>query len=279
MVRFTVGPCAGGSNQGGVQQVDLDMSGFLDRQEFAGAMHNIGLRLGNAEFDVLFKGADIDENGQIDFPEFSHMILKHLKKACCADCRTCEDTEGSNQPHVVYRPRWSDDDTLLTPAASLLQTELVALITRRDYAEVREDPELFDSYYGRGMRPPQVLPTSPRLQSHERAEPSIDAFDTEIFPSDSFDEAISGTRASDRRDDTVEEQLPVRFENVKTSEITASVDSQTSLVSISTSAVDDGAMRHASACPDNATWAIQARGRDARASDLAQVDDFAEPLS
>ena len=45
---------------------DTDGSGLLDREEFAGAMHRLGLRLTTAEYDVLFDENDEDGSGEID---------------------------------------------------------------------------------------------------------------------------------------------------------------------------------------------------------------------
>ena len=96
------------------------------------------------------------------------MIKKQIKRVCTKDCRACEMTGGnspksaperfraiiphtralnfdmfgpggSNQPHAHYRKRWADDETLLAPAASRLQTHLIAAACRQTYLQTVED--------------------------------------------------------------------------------------------------------------------------------------------
>ena len=122
---------------------DTDGSGLINRQEFSHAMHTMGVRLTEDQYDVLFKKCDVDNSGEIDLGEFTHMIRLYLKKACDEDCHTCKATGGSNQPGVVYRPRWVQDESLLSPAASKLQNGLVAALTRQDYAEFKDDPDFW----------------------------------------------------------------------------------------------------------------------------------------
>ena len=45
---------------------DEDGSGLLDEEEFAQAMHVLGLRLSKAEYQLLFKEYDADGSGEID---------------------------------------------------------------------------------------------------------------------------------------------------------------------------------------------------------------------
>ena len=137
------GPALDAAIREAFERFDADRSGFIDRGEFAHAMHTMGMRLAPDQYDVLFKKCDVNKSGEIDLEEFTHMIRIHLKKACAEDCRTCEATGGSNQPDVVYRPRWVDDESLLSPAASKLQNGLVAALTRQDYAEFKDDPDDF----------------------------------------------------------------------------------------------------------------------------------------
>jgi len=116
---------------------DTDNSGKIDRQEFQQAMHTLGLRVSDDEYDVLFKKCDSDGSGEISLDEFSHMIKGYLGKACTeGECRACEVSNGSNQPETVYRPRWADDSSLLSPAASTLQAALLAS-TARDCCQER----------------------------------------------------------------------------------------------------------------------------------------------
>jgi hypothetical protein len=115
---------------------DTDKSGRIDREEFAKAMHFLGLRLDKAQNHILFNECDVDGSGEIDREEFSHMIKKFLKIPCMEDCNTCEATGGSNQPqvyHSLYRQRWSDDSSLLNPAARNLQRGLTAARDREKY--------------------------------------------------------------------------------------------------------------------------------------------------
>ena len=93
--------------------------------EFAKAMHTLGLRLKRPEYKILFDEYDIDGNGTIDLPEFTHMVKKYLKLPCEEnDCLPCHGSDGSNQPRAVYRKKWVDDETLLDPAAAVLQVEV-----------------------------------------------------------------------------------------------------------------------------------------------------------
>ena len=118
---------------------DFDGSGKIDRQEFQQAMHTLGLRVSDDEYDVLFKKCDIDGSGEISVDEFSHMIKGFLAKPCKeGECHACEVTNGSNQPETVYRPRWADDSALLSPAASTLETALLASKARHGYLHQEE---------------------------------------------------------------------------------------------------------------------------------------------
>ena len=45
---------------------DEDGSGLMGRDEFAKAMHTLGLRLTAAEYDILFDEYDEDKSGEID---------------------------------------------------------------------------------------------------------------------------------------------------------------------------------------------------------------------
>lgn len=45
---------------------DSDGSGLLDENEFAQAMHVLGLRLSKEEYQLLFKEYDADGSGEID---------------------------------------------------------------------------------------------------------------------------------------------------------------------------------------------------------------------
>ena len=80
-------------------------------------MHTLGLRLSDDDYNLLFQRCDVDGSGEINVDEFAHMIKSFLRKACERSCHTCEETQGSNQPEKAYRHRWSDDSSLLAPAA------------------------------------------------------------------------------------------------------------------------------------------------------------------
>ena len=118
---------------------DIDASGEIDRVEFARAMHTLGLRLSADEYDILFQETDQDGSGAIDLPEFTHMVKKFLKKFCDEDCFVCKSTGGSNQQHGGYRKGWAEDETLLNPAANVLQTRLKACIKNHEYVHTVED--------------------------------------------------------------------------------------------------------------------------------------------
>jgi len=103
---------------------DGDASGQIDRKGFSDAMFVLGLRLSDDEYDVLFQKYDIDNSGQMNLEEFSHMIKTHIGRACKDECHTGIVDGGSNQTHTLQRFRWADDTMLLAPAASRLQAAL-----------------------------------------------------------------------------------------------------------------------------------------------------------
>ena len=124
------------------QKFDEDGSGVIERTEFAKAMHTLGLRLRPEQYDILFKQTDSDGSGEIDLLEFTHMIKKFLKRPCENSCKTCLIPGQSNQPNALFRANWTDDETLLAPAASKLQSVVVAAFERRRYADVVEEANL-----------------------------------------------------------------------------------------------------------------------------------------
>lgn len=99
------GPALEAAIKNAFTKFDADESGLIDRGEFARAMYALGLRLNDDQYDILFQKCDVDNSGQINLQEFTHMIKAYLGKACVEECHTCEMTEGSNQPDKVYRPR------------------------------------------------------------------------------------------------------------------------------------------------------------------------------
>jgi Ca2+-binding EF-hand superfamily protein len=57
------------------QKFDVDKDGQISRQEIVQGMTSVGLKLTSAEIDTLFILADKDNNGQIDFSEFSQIMI------------------------------------------------------------------------------------------------------------------------------------------------------------------------------------------------------------
>ena len=51
---------------------DADGSGLLDADEFAQAMHVLGLRLSKEEYKLLFDEYDADGSGEIDLVSAAH---------------------------------------------------------------------------------------------------------------------------------------------------------------------------------------------------------------
>jgi hypothetical protein len=78
------GSLSGKALQAAIQEAfsrfDQDGSGVIDREEFAKAMHTLGLRLSSANLDILFREYDGDASGEIDLGEFSNMVLSLLAK-------------------------------------------------------------------------------------------------------------------------------------------------------------------------------------------------------
>jgi hypothetical protein len=105
------------------QRFDLHGSGHIGQQEFAKAMHFLGLRLTAEQYNILFSEYDLDGSGEIDVDEFSTMVKKFLKTPCLG---TCKLSDGSNQPCKLYHLRWCENELLLDPAASTLQTWLLS---------------------------------------------------------------------------------------------------------------------------------------------------------
>lgn len=68
-------------------QFDTDGSGLLDEDEFAQAMHLLGLRLSKDEYEVLFAEYDADGSGEIDLV-IALFILMRVVSPSCAVFRT-----------------------------------------------------------------------------------------------------------------------------------------------------------------------------------------------
>ena len=130
------GPALETAIQEAFDRFDTDSSKHIDKQEFSKAMHALGMRLKADDYDVLFREYDADQSGEIDLAEFTHMIKKHIRKACHSSCKPCEQTGGSNQPGAMYRYRWAEDEALLAPAARKLQSGVVTALARQNYADL-----------------------------------------------------------------------------------------------------------------------------------------------
>lgn len=59
------------------QQLDTDKSGRLSREEFRVGMQRLGAQLTEDDLTELVRGADIDGDGEIDYPEFLAATLWH----------------------------------------------------------------------------------------------------------------------------------------------------------------------------------------------------------
>jgi len=57
------------------QKFDIDKDGQISKQEILQGMTSSGLKLSSAEVDILFVLGDKDNNGQIDFSEFSQIMI------------------------------------------------------------------------------------------------------------------------------------------------------------------------------------------------------------
>jgi len=107
---------------------DTDHSGKVDSEEYAKAMHMLGLRLLPEQYHTLFEESDTDGSGEIDLAEFCHMVKKFLNRACKEICKVCAATDGSNQLPAVYRRRWVDkEEPFFVSASCKLQARAVAL--------------------------------------------------------------------------------------------------------------------------------------------------------
>lgn len=51
---------------------DGDQNGRIDRGEFKGLMHALGVRAADAELDKSFEAIDCDGSGTVEFNEFSN---------------------------------------------------------------------------------------------------------------------------------------------------------------------------------------------------------------
>jgi len=113
---------------------DTDHSGKVDSEEYAKAMHMLGLRLLPEQYHTLFEESDTDGSGEIDLAEFCHMVKKFLNRACKEICKVCAATDGSNQLPAVYRRRWVDkEEPFFVSASCKLQARAVAMRAHLKY--------------------------------------------------------------------------------------------------------------------------------------------------
>ena len=139
------------------------------RQEFAQAMHAMGLRLTDEQRTMLFQEYDTDGNGTIDIAEFTHMVKRYLCKpgACqSVDETSSDETGGSSQDHTLYKQRWFAHDTAWDPSAIEIQRWARTGLARKQHdvalaTQQQQDLQRFG---------PFSLPTSspPRLACTER---------------------------------------------------------------------------------------------------------------
>lgn len=104
---------------------------FLGRDEFAKAMHAMGLRLTPEELKELFDSYDVDGNGTIDTKEFAQMVRKHLGK------KEAEASSTHNGSAVNSIQNWHSDDSTHSPAAAVLQKWARAALARVKQTHVR----------------------------------------------------------------------------------------------------------------------------------------------
>jgi hypothetical protein len=96
---------------------DKDGSGAIDREEFAKAMHALGLRLSSADFDMLFREYDADASGEIDLGEFSNMVLSLLAK----ENAKRRDVHGHAEVETTRDSTAVDSAAVASAAASALE--------------------------------------------------------------------------------------------------------------------------------------------------------------
>jgi hypothetical protein len=55
-------------------------------------------------------------------------------------CKPCDETGGSNQPHMVYPDRWSGPKEAWDPAAISLQKWVKSALARQEQTDLRRSP-------------------------------------------------------------------------------------------------------------------------------------------
>ena len=58
---------------------DRDGDGYISKQEFKHCMMNFGEQFTDEEVDEMIAEADTNNDGKIDFEEFTQMIVKELQ--------------------------------------------------------------------------------------------------------------------------------------------------------------------------------------------------------
>ena len=99
---------------------DKDGSGAIDREEFAKAMHALGLRLSSADLDMLFREYDADASGEIDLGEFSNMVLLLLAKG---NAKRMDVHQRHEEVDTTSDSTAVDSDAIASTAASAPDTD------------------------------------------------------------------------------------------------------------------------------------------------------------
>ena len=77
-------------------QMDVDCSGYLDKEEFAVALNRLGVKLGKAQSELVFGSIDEDASGEIDCEEFLEMVFDYKN-----------DGDGDQSSNNLGLAKWS----------------------------------------------------------------------------------------------------------------------------------------------------------------------------
>jgi Ca2+-binding EF-hand superfamily protein len=66
------------------QQYDVDNSGFIDKSEFVGLLHDLGSKAIGWKLEDAFKAMDLDDSGNISFEEFVKCVTRCRRRNCGA---------------------------------------------------------------------------------------------------------------------------------------------------------------------------------------------------
>jgi len=58
------------------REFDTDQSGSLDRDELTAAFKKLAIPVSDAEFEIVWKAADADGSGEIQYSEFAKMLKR-----------------------------------------------------------------------------------------------------------------------------------------------------------------------------------------------------------